>query len=162
MPAAIAPKAETLPNASVAVLVPAPLARATPEASELKTRPMEPWTVAVTVSVPVAVWATAADEIIISAAKMVKSTTFFIVVPLLKGLAKPVLNLVFNSVGRSRKVDGRRQRRCYRRAAGSGRCRQNNQIQVVRNVSVVSRIGLHGLRDGGQGDRINLVAETSR
>jgi hypothetical protein len=29
--------------------------------------------------VPVAVWATAADEIIISAAKMVKSITFFIV-----------------------------------------------------------------------------------
>jgi hypothetical protein len=40
---------------------------------------MEPFTVAVTVSVPVAVCATAADEIIISAAKMVKSITFFMV-----------------------------------------------------------------------------------
>src|SRR5262245_48743582 len=147
MPAAIVPKAEMLPKASVAVLVPAPAERATPAASELKTRPMEPWTVAVTVSVPLAVsWATAADEVIISAAKMVKSTTFFIVVPLLKGLAKLVLKLVCNSVGRSRKVDRRGQRRSDRRTAGSGRCRQNNQIQVVRNVSVVSRVGLHGLR----------------
>jgi ACR3 family arsenite efflux pump ArsB len=40
--------------------------------------------VAVTVSVPLAVvCATAAEEIIISAAKMVKSITFFIGVPLL-------------------------------------------------------------------------------
>ena len=83
MPAEIAPKADTLPNARVAVFVPAPES-ATPEASELKTRLMLPVTVAVTVSVPLAVvCATAAEEIIISAAKMVKSNTFFIVVPLL-------------------------------------------------------------------------------
>jgi hypothetical protein len=84
MPAEIGPKAETLPNAKVAAFVPAPLESATPEASELKTRLMLPVTVAVTVSVPLAVvCAMAAEEIIISAAKMVKSNTFFIVVPLL-------------------------------------------------------------------------------
>src|SRR4051794_28210514 len=80
MPAEIAPKAETLPKASVAAFVPAPLESATPAASELKTRLMLPVTVAVTVSVPLAVvCATAAEEIIISAAKMVRSITFFIV-----------------------------------------------------------------------------------
>jgi hypothetical protein len=84
MPAEIAPKADTLPNARVAVLVPAPLESVRPEPSELKTRLMLPVTVAVTVSVPLAVvCALAAEEIISRAAKMVKSITFFMVVPLL-------------------------------------------------------------------------------
>jgi hypothetical protein len=79
-PADNGPKADTLPKASVAALVPAPLERTTPAALELKTRLMVPVTVAVTESVPLAVvCATAADEIIIRAAKMVKSITFFIV-----------------------------------------------------------------------------------
>jgi hypothetical protein len=90
MPAPTAPKADTGPKASVAVFVPAP-ERATPETSELNTSWMEPFTVALTVSTPFAVWATAADEIIISAAKMVNSTTFLIVVPLLNSNFKKLL-----------------------------------------------------------------------
>src|SRR5258708_23393245 len=54
MPAAIAPKAETLPKFSVAVLVPPPDESATPAPSLLKTRLMDELTVAFTVSVPVA------------------------------------------------------------------------------------------------------------
>jgi hypothetical protein len=80
-PAATVPNADTLPNANVAALVPAPLESATPAASELNTSWIDPFTVADTVSVPLAVvCATAADEIIISAAKIVTIDIFFILV----------------------------------------------------------------------------------
>ena len=79
IPAATAPKADTLPNASVAVLVPAPADSATPATSLLNTRLMELLTVAVTVRVPVAVCAAANVGIISTAAAMVKSTSFFMV-----------------------------------------------------------------------------------
>jgi hypothetical protein len=80
MPAAMAPYAETLPNARVAALVPAPDDNATPDASELNTMPMVEFTVAVTVSVPEALspaCATAIDDIIKAA--MVKIIDFFMV-----------------------------------------------------------------------------------
>src|SRR5262249_32262422 len=88
MPAPTAPKAKTLPNASVALLVPAPDDKATPAASELNTRLLDEFTGAVTVSDPDAVLpacAMANDEIImIMAAVTVKRINFFIfVVPLL-------------------------------------------------------------------------------
>src|SRR5882724_9161698 len=91
--APIAPKADTLPKARVAVLVPAPDDRATPAASLLKTRLMDEFTVAVTVSVPVAVCALATDEIIIIiAATKVRIVSFFILVPLL--IASRIVELV--------------------------------------------------------------------
>jgi hypothetical protein len=87
MPAPTAPKAETLPKFNVAALVPAPDDKATPATSELKTRLMDEFTVAVTVNVPLAVFpacAAANDDARSSIAivAIVYMTSFFIVVPL--------------------------------------------------------------------------------
>src|SRR5882762_3403272 len=49
-------------------------------------------------------------------------------------------------VGRGRKIDRRGDWSTYRWTTGSRRCRGNNQIQIVRDVSVIAAVHLYGLR----------------
>src|SRR6266404_6357641 len=65
-----------------------------------------------------------------------------------------------NLIGRSRKIDRRGDRRTYSRTACTRSCGGDNQIQVVRHVSVIGPVGLNGLRRSAQGYGVHLVSKS--
>src|SRR5579859_3067148 len=156
MPAATAPKAETLPKFSVAVLVPAPDESATPAASLLKTRLMDELTVAFTVNVPVAVWA-ASIAGTMSIATIVVRTSFFIVFPLL--LVTFISRIIFflNSIGRGREIDGCSYRKSDRRSACPRSSHGDHQPQIVSDISVICASRRNRLGRSGQRHCVDLV-----